>query len=466
MPKTRTLAGWGRTAPTPAVVTHIADNGETDGADQVTGRLREVLDRARGGRGVIARGLARSYGDAAQNAGGEVLDLVGLERLHSIDLATGLAVVDAGMSLDRLMRLALPLGLFVPVTPGTRYVTVGGAIAADIHGKNHHVRGSFAQHVRSLNLFLADGSVRSIGPSPDSSQEEDELFWATAGGMGLTGVILRATVAMLPVRTSRMLVDTERAADLDDLLDRLARTDDDYTYSVAWIDCVTRGRAMGRSVLTRGWHADPEHLSAKQRRDPLRFAPSPLLTAPPVFPSGLLNRATVAAFNELWFRKAPVEKRGQVQDIGSFFHPLDGVSQWNRVYGPRGFVQYQFVVPFGAEQTLRVALERIAGSGNASFLAVLKRFGPANPGPLSFPSPGWTLALDIPVGSGGLATLLDGLDELVAGAGGRVYLAKDSRLRPELLAAMYPRLDSWRATRRRIDPDRTFTSDLARRLDL
>jgi decaprenylphospho-beta-D-ribofuranose 2-oxidase len=448
------------------VVTHIADNGETDGADQVTGRLREVLDRARGGRGVIARGLARSYGDAAQNAGGEVLDLVGLERLHSIDLATGLAVVNAGMSLDRLMRLALPLGLFVPVTPGTRYVTVGGAIAADIHGKNHHVRGSFAQHVRSLDLLLADGSVRSIGPSPDSSQEEDELFWATAGGMGLTGVILRATVAMLPVRTSRMLVDTERAADLDDLLDRLTRTDDDYTYSVAWIDCVTRGRAMGRSVLTRGWHADPEHLSAKQRRDPLRFAPSPLLTAPPVFPSGLLNRATVAAFNELWFRKAPVEKRGQVQEIGSFFHPLDGVSQWNRVYGPRGFVQYQFVVPFGAEQTLRAALERIAGSGNASFLAVLKRFGPANPGPLSFPSPGWTLALDIPVGSGGLATLLDGLDELVAGAGGRVYLAKDSRLRPDLLAAMYPRLDSWRATRRRIDPDRTFTSDLARRLDL
>jgi decaprenylphospho-beta-D-ribofuranose 2-oxidase len=261
-------------------------------------------------------------------------------------------------------------------------------------------------------------------------------------------------------------VDTERATDLEDLLDRLARTDENYTYSVAWIDCVARGKALGRSVLTRGWHADPEHLSAKQRRDPLRFAPSPLVTAPPVFPSGLLNRATVAAFNELWFRRAPVEKRGQVQEIGTFFHPLDGVSQWNRIYGPRGFVQYQFVVPFGAEQTLRIALERIAGSGNASFLAVLKRLGPANPGPLSFPSPGWTLALDIPVGSGGLSALLDGLDELVAGAGGRVYLAKDARLRPELLAAMYPRLSSWRATRRRVDPDRTFTSDLARRLDL
>ena len=450
------------------MVTRLAEIGESPSTDEVADRLGEVLKRARDGRGVIARGLARSYGDAAQNAGGEVLDLVGFDRLRSIDLTTGLVVVDAGMSLDRLMRLALPLGFFVPVTPGTRHVTVGGAIAADIHGKNHHVRGSFAQHVRSLDLLLADGSVRSIGPEEGSRDDIDDidLFWATVGGMGLTGVILHATVAMLPVRTSRMLVDTERAADLDDLLDRLTRTDEGYTYSVAWIDCVTRGKAMGRSVLTRGWHADPEHLSAKQRRDPLRFAPSALLTAPPVFPSGLLNRATVAAFNELWFRKAPVEKRGQVQEIGSFFHPLDGVSEWNRIYGPRGFVQYQFVVPFGAEETLRTALERISASGNASFLAVLKRFGPGNPGPLSFPSPGWTLALDIPVGGAGLAALLDGLDDLVAAAGGRIYLAKDSRLRPELLAAMYPRLAAWRETRRRVDPDRTFTSDLARRLAL
>ena len=459
--RTQALAGWGGTAPTIASVTTVGDRG----IDEGTARMRAVLDRARAGRGVIARGLARSYGDAAQNAGGEVLDLVGLERLHAIDLTTGLAVVDAGMSLDRLMRLALPLGFFVPVTPGTRFVTVGGAIAADIHGKNHHVRGSFAEHVRSLDLLMADGSLRTICPE-SGSQEDKDLFWATAGGMGLTGVILRATVAMLPVRTSRMLVDTERAVDLDDLLDRLARTDADYTYSVAWIDCVTRGKAMGRSVLTRGWHADPEHLSAKQRRDPLRFAPSPLVTAPAMFPSGLLNRATVTAFNEVWFRKAPVEKRGQVQEIGTFFHPLDGVSHWNRIYGRRGFVQYQFVVPFGAEGTLRTALERIAGSGNASFLAVLKRFGPANPGPLSFPSPGWTLALDIPVTGGGLAGLLDGLDDLVAGAGGRVYLAKDSRLRPELLAAMYPRLDAWREIRHRVDPQHTFTSDLARRLAL
>ena len=461
----QSLAGWGRTAPTAASVTHLTAEGE------VITSARAVLTRAREGRGVIARGLARSYGDAAQNAGGEVLDLVGFARLRSIDLATGLIVVDAGMSLDRLMRLMLPLGFFVPVSPGTRHVTVGGAIAADIHGKNHHVRGSFAQHVRSLDLLLADGSVRRISPRGDGkgidgSPESSELFWATAGGMGLTGVILRATVAMLPVRTSRMLVDTERAVDLDDLLDRLARTDEDYTYSVAWIDCVTRGKAMGRSVLTRGWHAGPEHLSARARRDPLRFAPPAVVTAPPVFPSGLLNRATVAAFNELWFRKAPVERRGQVQEIGTFFHPLDGVSAWNRIYGPRGFVQYQFVVPLGAEDTLRTALARITGSGNASFLAVLKRFGPANPGPLSFPSPGWTLALDIPVGGSGLAPLLDGLDELIAGAGGRVYLAKDSRLRPELLAAMYPRLEAWRQVRRRVDPDRTFTSDLARRLDL
>ena len=378
------------------------------------------------------------------------------------------------MSLDRLMRLALPLGLFVPVTPGTRHVTVGGAIAADIHGKNHHVRGSFAAARALAGSVAGDGSVRSIGPSPDPATDEDadsaedtELFWATAGGMGLTGVILRATVAMLPVRTSRMLVDTERAADLDDLLDRLARTDDDYTYSVAWIDCVTRGRAMGRSVLTRGWHAEPEHLSAKQRRDPLRFAPSPLLTAPPVFPSGLLNRATVAAFNELWFRKAPVEKRGQVQEIGSFFHPLDGVSQWNRIYGPRGFraIPVRRPVRRGGDHARRAGAHRRLGQRVVSGRAQAVRAGQPRAAVLSQPR------MDVGAGHPGgrrrpghpaRRARRAGRGRRGAGLSRQGLAAAPARL----LAAMYPRLDSWRATRRRIDPDRTFTSDLARRLDL
>jgi decaprenylphospho-beta-D-ribofuranose 2-oxidase len=270
---------------------------------------------------------------------------------------------------------------------------------------------------------------------------------------------------MKSIESSRILVDTDRTPDLDSLMTLLTETDHLYDYSVAWIDCVAKGARMGRSVLTRGRFARRDELPAKKQADPLRYAASVKLSAPNVFPPGLLNLATVAAFNELWYRKSPKRKRDQLQSIPTFFHPLDGVGAWNRIYGPRGFVQYQFTVPFGQEEAMREALIRISSSGAASFLAVLKRFGDGNPGMLSYPSPGWTLALDIPVVKG-LATLLDGLDELVVGAGGRIYLAKDSRVRPELFEQMYPQLEKFRAVRSRVDPDGVFTSDLARRLSL
>lgn len=446
----RTLTGWGRTAPTTARVVH--HTGVEDVVDAVRGA---------GERGVIPRGLGRSYGDAAQNAGGLVVDMTGLNRIHRIDVDAAVVEVDAGVSLDTLMRRLLPFGLWIPVLPGTRQVTVGGAIAADIHGKNHHVEGSFGNHVLSMELLTADGQVRTL--TPDGP--ESDLFWATVGGMGLTGIVLRATIRLQRTETAYFLVDTERTRDLDDLMARLTANDDQYTYSVAWFDSVSTGARMGRAVLTRGWSAKVDDLPRRLRRNPLKFDAPQLATMPPIFPSGLLNRLTIGAFNELWYRKAPRERRGEVQNITQFFHPLDIVAEWNRVYGPRGFLQYQFVVPYGAEDVVRRSMEMISSSGHVSFLNVLKRFGAGNRGMLSFPTPGWTLAVDIPVGPG-LAELLDRLDELVLEAGGRIYLAKDSRLTPEALRAMYPRLDEWQKVRASVDPHGVFNSDLSRRLKL
>lgn len=447
------VTGWGRTAPTTAARL-VRPRSYEEAADAV---LDCAADGARGG---IARGLGRAYGDAAQNAGGCVLDMTGLDRVRTIDARAGVVVCDAGVSLHRLMEVLLPLGWFVPVTPGTRYVTVGGAIGADIHGKNHHGSGSFSRHVHSLELLTADGEVRTVPAGTD-------LFDATAGGMGLTGVILSASLQLLPVETSLMSVDTERATDLDDLMARLTATDHRYRYSVAWIDLLARGAAMGRSVLTRGDHAPLDALPARARRAPLAFRPGRLPPAPGFVPEGLLGRGSVGLFNALWYHRAPRARRtGEIQKLSTFFHPLDGVPHWNRIYGRGGFVQYQFAVGYGQEETLRRIVGRISGRGCPSFLAVLKRFGDGDPGWLSFPVPGWTLALDIPAGLAGLGGFLDGLDEEVVAAGGRVYLAKDSRLRPELLSAMYPRLADFRALRAGLDPRSVFTSDLSRRLSL
>lgn len=411
-----------------------------------------------GPRGVLPRGLGRAYGDAAQNAGGSVLDMTGLRRFHDVDVANGRVTVDAGLSLDELIGALLPLGWFPRVVPGTRYVTVGGAIASDIHGKNHHGEGGFADHVESLELLTPTGERVLAAPG-------DDAFRATAGGMGLTGVVLRATLRLMAVQTSWVREDVERARDLDDAMARMASGDAGYRYSVAWIDCLARGGALGRSVLMRGDHAKLDELDGRRRERPLAPPPAARLSAPPWAPNGLLRRSTVGAFNELYFRRAPRMERGRLVGLAPFFFPLDFVRGWNRMYGSRGFLQYQFVVPFGAEDTLREAVERLARSGAASFLAVLKRFGGGR-GLLSFPVEGWTLALDLPASAPGLPALLDGLDELIAGAGGRVYLSKDSRLRPDVLHAMYPGLAEWNAIRSSLDPEERMRSDLSRRLGL
>ena len=450
----RLLTGWGRTAASRARVV-TPESGE-----EAAGALKAALTRE---EAVIARGLGRSYGDAAQTAGGTVIDLTKCRRIESLE--GGIVRAEAGLSIDELLRWSVPKGWFVPVTPGTRQVTLGGALAADVHGKNHHRDGSFASWVRSAVLATPAGR-RTI-----SQDEDSRLFWATAGGMGLTGLILELSVELVPIETSMMVVDTERADDLDDCMARMEQGDDAYRYSVAWVDCLAGGAHLGRSVLTRGGHAGLETLGAgrmpqsdKLSKDPLRFAPRRLINVPLPPPVRLLTRQTVGVFNEAWFRKAPRRRVGELQRLSTYFHPLDGVGDWNLLYGRPGFTQYQFVVPFGEEQVVRHVVEELSRSRFPSFLAVLKRFGPGDAGPLSFPVSGWTFAVDIPLGGDGLPSLLDEFDERVAGAGGRVYLAKDSRLRPELLPVMYPRLAEWRAVCCEVDPLGLMGSDLSRRL--
>ncbi len=449
MPDVELLTGWGRTSPTAARTVHLSCD-----AFEVARRVASA-----GSRGLLARGLGRSYGDAAQNAGGEVL-LLDREPQVTPYPGLGVARVDAGVSLDRLIRELLPLGLFVPVTPGTRFVTVGGAIAADIHGKNHHVEGSFGQHVLEMTLVDGEGRTRVLTP-----EAEPQMFWATVGGMGLTGVIVSAVLRLKPVESAFIRVDTDRTANLGELVELMRATDAEHTYSVAWIDLLARGSSLGRSVLTRGEHAEARELPHRLQPDPLSFTSSPVMRAPSWAPNRLMNPWTVRAFNEAWFRKAPLRRRGEIQSLAAFFHPLDGVLDWNRLYGRRGLVQYQFVVPDDADAALTEAVGSIAESGHASFLAVLKRFGPGSPGLLSFPQEGWTLALDLPADPG-LAALLDRLDRLVVEAGGRIYLAKDARCRAETIGRMYPRLEEFRKVRAHLDPQGVFTSDLARRLAL
>lgn len=451
---TQILSGWGNSSPSVSSMTTVR-------SDRMFELLDEIGSADLDARGITPRGLGRAYGDAAQNGGGVVVRLDDdVSRVH-LDVEAGILTSPAGVSLDDLMAFLVPRGFFVPVTPGTRFVTVGGAVASDIHGKNHHVDGSFGVHVLGLRVLLASGDVVETSPVDDP-----ELFWATIGGMGLTGVILEVTFKVPRIETSRCTVNTRRYENLDLLLEAMSENDDQFKYSVAWTDLLATGSSLGRGILWRGDHSRREEL-ADQNIDPLSYEAARLGSVPPIVPApGLVNKMTSKVFNEIWFRLAPKKRDGEIKSIPAYFHPLDAVGHWNRLYGPHGFIQYQFIVPFGSEVALRRIVGEISAAGVATPLVVLKRFGEGNPGMLSFPRPGWTLTVDIAARVPGMSALLRRLDELVLEAGGRHYLAKDSHMTPETFAAGYPRLDEWRSVKRRVDPHGLWTSDLARRLEL
>ncbi|MEA2198479.1 MAG: decaprenylphospho-beta-D-ribofuranose 2-oxidase [Solirubrobacteraceae bacterium] len=449
---TARVHGWGRAGS--ASVSLLRPTDEAELAEALAGCRRSQQPEVRSG-GAIARGLGRSYGDAAQLSGGHVLEMSGLCGF-SLDAEEGTVTAYAGMSIGELLAGVVPRGWMVPVVPGTQHVTVGGAIASDIHGKNHGSVGTFSTHVRRIGLLTATGEMLELEPGDPSG-----LFEATAGGMGLTGLIVWAQIALLPVATALLSVDTDRTRDLDEALALLAGPGGPHR--VAWLDLL--GSRAGRGIVTRAAHAPAEaRVEATARHDRATVGAS--VTVPERWPAGIVRASTIRAFNELRYRRAPRHARGQVEGLGAHMFPLDALSAWPRLYGSEGFLQYQLVVPTGQERVLDAVVSGLHRARVPCFLAVLKDFGPENGAPLSFPLEGWTLALDLPRAAAGLYRLLDTFDDLVAGAGGRVYLSKDARLRPGTVQAMYPRLAEWQEIRAGADPDGLWRSDLALRTGL
>jgi decaprenylphospho-beta-D-ribofuranose 2-oxidase len=435
------LYGWGRTTPADSRVLGPAS----------LERLQELVT-SRPARGVLARGSGCSYGDAAQNSGGWVL-APATEAVIDIRPAAGTVYASASVTFAELLSAMVPHGLLLPVLPGTRHLTLGGAVAADVHGKNHHRDGSIASWIEEIELLDGQGELRFL-----SREHDPEAFFATIGGMGLTGIILAVTLRLRPVRSTLLQVTARRLPGLDAVLTALERASSQY--SVAWIDTTASDGGLGRGIVEFGDHLPaPEPVAELSR---LGYRPGRLLRAPQL-PFCPVTPRTARAFNSLWYRKAPAA-RARLVGLPEFFHRLDAVSGWNRALGPGGIVQYQFAVPAGEYQVIAAALRSLRDC--APFLGTLKRFGPASGAPLSFPLPGWSLAVDLPAGEARLPSLLDDLDRLVAAAGGRVYLAKDARLSRPAFGRMYGDLTAWRAARARLDPAGVFRSDLGRRLGL
>lgn len=438
-PPAETVAGWGRR---PVRLGRVA--------------RPEHLALPDGSEPLVPRGLGRAYGDAAMPSapGGLVLESTRADRIRAFDPVAGRLSCEAGLSLAEIIRLFLPRGWFPPVTPGTKFVTVGACVACDVHGKNHHRDGSFGGFVERLTLLTADGRPVECGPD-----RERELFLATVGGMGLTGLITEVTLRLRRVESPWIVQETAAVDGLDAMLEGLGRSAADWPYTVGWIDCLARGPRLGRGILIRGRHAT--QVEAGDRR--LRLGPR--LRVPFDAPEWLLNPLFMRWFNRLYARRHGTAVRRRVVSYDAFFYPLDAIAGWNRLYGPRGFLQYQCVLPRAAGKApLAALLDRLGAAGAASFLAVIKDCGPASEAYLSFPMEGTTLALDLPYRGAVTEALLHDLNATVIAHGGRVYLAKDAVTAAADFARMMPRLPEWRAVRDRWDPDRRFRSALSVRL--
>lgn len=406
----------------------------------------------------VVRGNARSYGDSAIHD--QSLTTTGMSQIESLT-DEGVLIAQAGVLFSEVLEFIVPKGFFLPVTPGTKFVSLGGAIAADIHGKNHHVDGNISNFIQWIDLLVATGETKRCSP-----EENSDLFWASCGGMGLTGIILRAALVLKPIETSYIKQRSLKSGSLAETIE-LIRKHESYTYSVAWIDCLKKGKHLGRSILLLGEHAKENEINSKQAKNKLAIHKTGKLSVPFNFPSFVLNKLSVKAFNWLYYNKVTKRDKTSVLHYDPYFYPLDGIYKWNRIYGRRGFIQYQFVLPTNVSNAgMQQIVETIAKSGLASFLSVLKMFGPEREhNYIAFPMEGLNLALDIKMG-GKTLELMDALDKMVSDLGGRVYLAKDARMKTAFLDSSYPEINKFKTLVDKYNPEGVFSSDQAKRLML
>lgn len=440
----QSISGWGNY---PVVQSDIFRPEKVSQLNRINGPL-------------IARGLGRSYGDASLNSEKSVVSMERLNRFLAFDEEKGILRAETGVTIEEVLDIFVPRGWFVPVTPGTKHVTLGGCLAADVHGKNHHCNGAFSDYVKEITLSLANGEIRQCSPT-----KEPDLFWATVGGMGLTGIVTDLSLQLIPIESSFIKVKNHATDSLESTLEYLGEQKNDDRYSVAWIDCLASGKKLGRGVVMNGHHATTSELSINSQ-NPFKTSKKKTYSIPAKIPSMFLNSTSIKLFNEFYFWINGRKKVPSIQDYQTYFYPLDSVQNWNHFYGKNGFVQYQFVVPEKkADAAIAKILEKLAKDKVPPYLAVLKRFGKEGNGYLSFPMEGYTLALDIPM-SPDLPKAITAVDEIVINYDGRVYLAKDALLQPESFRAMYPKFTRWSEVKRRIDPQWEFSSDLSRRLKM